>query len=56
MGRYWWFLIPAILCALFADKIDQMVKGNKKVRYIIWIVCACFCLILTVPFIFSLFA
>lgn len=56
MEIYWWFLIPAILCALFADKIDRAVQGNRKVRRIIWIVCVGVCAILLVPPLSSLFA
>ena len=28
-------MILAIVCALFADKIDMAVKGNKKVKKVI---------------------
>lgn len=37
MEIYLWLLIPVIVFALFAGKIDRIVKGNNKVRYIILI-------------------
>lgn len=30
MEKIWFFLIPAILCALFADKIDAYMKSRKR--------------------------
>ena len=35
MEIYWIFLIPAIVCALFADKIDAYTKTNKKLKKVI---------------------
>lgn len=35
MEIYWIFLIPAIVCALFADKIDAYAKTNKKLKKVI---------------------
>lgn len=34
---YWLFLIPAIVCALFADKIDKAVNANKKLKRLLWL-------------------
>ena len=28
-------LVAAILCALFADKLDQIFDGHKKLRFVI---------------------
>lgn len=35
MEKYWIFLIPAIVCALFADKIDAYAKADKKLKKVI---------------------
>lgn len=32
MGFYWQLLIPAIVLALFSDKIDIALKGDKKIK------------------------
>lgn len=40
MGKYWLFLLPAIICALFADKIDAYTKSDKKLKKVILVFCA----------------
>ena len=42
------FMIVAVVCALFSDKIDRAVKGDKKVKKVIVIFSAgvlCVCMI-----------
>ena len=45
------FMIAAIACALFADKIDTAVKGEKKVKKVIIVFSAGILLICTVAII-----
>ena len=35
MEIYWLFLIPAIACALFSNKIDKAFNANKKLKKVI---------------------
>lgn len=34
-----WFLIPAILLALFSNKIDKAAKADTKLRPVLWVFC-----------------
>lgn len=45
MEIYWLFLIPAIICALFADKMDQVVHADKKLKKVILALCTVLLLI-----------
>lgn len=42
------FMIAAIFCALFADKIDMAVKGDKKVKKVIIVFSAGVLLVCTI--------
>lgn len=35
MQLYWWLLIPAILLAIFSDRIDKAVKADKKLGKVV---------------------
>lgn len=35
MKIYWIFVILAIVCALFSDKIDTAIKADKKLKKVI---------------------
>ena len=35
MKIYWILLIPAIVCALLADKIDAYAKADKKLKKVL---------------------
>jgi len=37
MKMYWIFILLAIICALFSDKIDTAVKADKKLKKVILI-------------------
>ncbi len=39
MQLYWLFLIPAIVLALFSDKIDKAANANKKLKK--WLIAVC---------------
>lgn len=36
MENYWLFLLPAIFCTLFADKINTNVKEDKALKKVIF--------------------
>ncbi len=52
----WILIILPIVCAIFSDKIDSTVKGNKKVRNVILIFCGGVFLISAVGIISTFFA
>lgn len=39
MQLYWLFLIPAIVLAIFSDKIDKAAHANKKLKK--WLIGVC---------------
>ena len=44
--RIWWiFIVVAIVCALYSDKIDKVVKADKRVKKLVRILCAVLLLI-----------
>ena len=47
-------IIAGIVCALFSDKIDEVVKGNKKVKRVIVIFCVGILLVGTIAIIASI--
>ena len=49
-------LILAIVCALFADKIDTAVKGDKKVKKVIIVFSVGILLVCTIAIIASILA
>lgn len=49
-------MILAIVCALFADKIDMAVKGNKKVKKVIVVFSVGVLLVCTIAIIASILA
>lgn len=49
-------MILAIVCALFADKIDMAVKGNKKVKKIIVVFSVGVLLVCTIAIVASILA
>ena len=49
-------LILAIVCALFADKIDMAVKGNKKVKKVIVVFSVGVLLVCTIAIVASILA
>lgn len=49
-------MILAIVCALFADKIDMAVKGNKKVKKVIVIFSVGVLLVCTIAIVASILA
>ena len=46
-----WLIIAAIFCALFSDKIDKAVKGDKQVKKVILVFSAGGLLICAIPII-----
>lgn len=36
MENYWFFLLPAVFCALFAGKINTNVKEDKALKKVIF--------------------
>ena len=49
-------MILAIVCALFADKIDMAVKGNKKVKKVIVVFIVGVLLVCTIAIVASILA
>ena len=49
-------IILAIVCALFADKIDMAVKGNKKVKKVIVVFSVGVLLVCTIAIVASILA
>lgn len=49
-------MILAIVCALFADKIDMAVKGNKKVKKVIVVFSVGVLLVCTIVIVASILA
>ena len=49
-------MILAIVCALFADKIDMAVKGNKKVKTVIVVFSVGVLLVCTIAIVASILA
>ena len=49
-------MILAIVCALFADKIDMAVKGNKKVKKVIVVFTVGVLLVCTIAIVASILA
>ena len=49
-------MILAIVCALFADKIDMAVKGNKKVKKVIVVFSVGLLLVCTIAIVASILA
>lgn len=49
-------MILAIVCALFADKIDMAVKGNKKVKKVIVVFSVGVLLVCTIAIVVSILA
>lgn len=49
-------MILAIVCALFADKIDIAVKGNKKVKKVIVVFSVGVLLVCTIAIVASILA
>ena len=49
-------MILAIVCALFADKIDMAVKGNKKVKKVIVVFSVGVVLVCTIAIVASILA
>lgn len=49
-------MILAIVCALFADKIDMAVKGNKKVKKVIGVFSVGVLLVCTIAIVASILA
>ena len=49
-------MILAIVCALFADKIDMAVKGNKKVKKVIVVFSVGVLLVCTISIVASILA
>ena len=49
-------MILAIVCALFADKIDMAVKGNKKVKKVIVVFSVGVLLVCTIAIVTSILA
>ena len=49
-------MILAIVCALFADKIDMAVKGNKKVKKVIVVFSVGVLLVCTIAIVSSILA
>ena len=49
-------MILAIVCALFADKIDMAVKGNKKVKKVIFVFSVGVLLVCTIAIVASILA
>ena len=49
-------MILAIVCALFADKIDMAVKGNKKVKKVIVVFSVGVLLVCTIAIVASVLA
>ena len=49
-------MILAIVCALFADKIDMDVKGNKKVKKVIVVFSVGVLLVCTIAIVASILA
>lgn len=49
-------IIAAIACALFADKIDTAVKGDKKVKKVIVVFSAGVLLVCTIAIVASILA
>ena len=58
MEKYWLFLVPAIFCLLFADRINALAKKDKRFRTVLLILLAvlslaCTVLLLSVLMIFK---
>ena len=49
-------MILSIVCALFADKIDMAVKGNKKVKKVIVVFSVGVLLVCTIAIVASILA
>lgn len=49
-------MILAIVCALFADKIDMAVKGNKKIKKVIVVFSVGVLLVCTIAIVASILA
>ena len=49
-------MILAIVCALFADKIDMAVKGNKKVKKVLVVFSVGVLLVCTIAIVASILA
>ena len=49
-------MILAIVCALFADKIDMALKGNKKVKKVIVVFSVGVLLVCTIAIVASILA
>lgn len=49
-------MIAAIVCALFADKIDMAVKGDKKVKKVIVVFSVGVLLVCTIAIVASILA
>ena len=49
-------MILAIVCALFADRIDMAVKGNKKVKKVIVVFSVGVLLVCTIAIVASILA
>lgn len=51
MRIYWLFMIMAIVCALFSDKIDGAVKTDKKLKKVILVLSVRVLLVCTIAMI-----
>ena len=49
-------IIVAIMCALFSDKIDMVVKGDKKVKKVVVIFSGGVLLVFTIVILVSIFS
>ncbi len=49
-------IIVAIICALFSDKIDMVVKGDKKVKKVVVIFSGGVLLVFTIVILVSIFS
>ena len=55
MNEYWCFLIPAILLAIFSDKIDEAAKADEKLKKVILVICVGVVLITLIRVVSDLF-
>lgn len=53
---FWWLLIPAILLAIFSEKIDIAVKADNKLKKVILVFSAGVIVVCAIAIIVSQFA
>ena len=50
MPIYFWFIVAAIIVAIFSDKIDEKVNANGKLKKVVIVFCIGIVIVLSIAF------